>query len=51
MKDGEGAADARFREAAAALGHSFAGELQVGGNHVPLVRDGDVVYVSGQVPR
>ena len=44
-------ADARFQEAAAALGCSFEGELQVGGNYVPLVRDDDVVYVSGQVPR
>ncbi|MCE9657930.1 MAG: RidA family protein [Burkholderiales bacterium] len=44
-------ADARFQEAAAALGYSFAGELKVGGNYVPALRDGDLVYVSGQVPR
>ena len=44
-------ADARFLEAAAALGCSFDGELKVGGDYVPLLRDGDVVYVSGQVPR
>ena len=43
--------DARFAEAAAALGHSFDGELKVGGNYVGLLRDGDTVYVSGQVPR
>jgi enamine deaminase RidA (YjgF/YER057c/UK114 family) len=44
-------ADTRFAEAAAALGHSFDGELKIGGNYVPLLRDGHVVYVSGQVPR
>ena len=44
-------ADVRFQEAAVALGYAFDGELVVGGNYVPLVRDGDVVYVSGQVPR
>jgi enamine deaminase RidA (YjgF/YER057c/UK114 family) len=44
-------ADARFQEAAAALGYSFDGELKVGGNYVPLLRDGDLAYVSGQVPR
>jgi enamine deaminase RidA (YjgF/YER057c/UK114 family) len=44
-------ADSRFTESAAALGYSFDGELKVGGNYVPLLRDGHVVYVSGQVPR
>jgi enamine deaminase RidA (YjgF/YER057c/UK114 family) len=44
-------ADARFQAAASALGYSFDGELKVGGNYVPLVRDGNVLYVSGQVPR
>lgn len=44
-------ADTRFDEAAASLGHSFDGELKIGGNYVPLLRDGHVVYVSGQVPR
>ena len=44
-------ADARFEEAATALGYSFDGELKIGGNYVPLVRDGNVLYVSGQVPR
>jgi enamine deaminase RidA (YjgF/YER057c/UK114 family) len=44
-------ADARFQEAAVALGYAFDGELLVGGNYVPLVRDGDIAYVSGQVPR
>lgn len=44
-------ADRRFDEAAAALGYTFDGELQIGGNYVPLIRDGELLYVSGQVPR
>ena len=44
-------ADQRFRDAAAALGHSFDGEIRVGGNYVSVVRDGTTLYVSGQVPR
>ena len=44
-------ADARLTQAAADLGHSFDGELRIGGDYVPLVRDGDVIYVSGQIPR
>ena len=44
-------ADARFTQAAKDLGYSFEGELKVGGNYVPLIRDGNVVYISGQVPR
>jgi enamine deaminase RidA (YjgF/YER057c/UK114 family) len=44
-------ADARFSQAAQDLGYSFDGELKVGGNYVPLVRDGNTIYISGQVPR
>lgn len=44
-------ADSRFQEVASALGYSFDGELGVGGNYVPLVRDGATLYISGQVPR
>lgn len=43
--------DSRFMEAAASLGYSFDGDIRIGGNYVSLVRDGDVVYVSGQIPR
>lgn len=43
--------DAEFTKAAAALGYSFDGEIKVGGNYVPLIRDGHHVYISGQVPR
>jgi enamine deaminase RidA (YjgF/YER057c/UK114 family) len=44
-------ADTRFQEVASALGYSFDGVLKVGGNYVPLVRDGTTLYISGQVPR
>lgn len=44
-------ADSRFTQAAASLGYSFDGEIKVGGNYVSVARDGNVVYVSGQVPR
>jgi len=43
--------DARFRQAAAELGYALEGEIRIGGNYVPLLRDGDTVYLSGQVPR
>lgn len=43
--------DAAFASAAAALGLSFDGELRGGGNYALVVRDGSMVYVSGQVPR
>lgn len=43
--------DARFLEQAQALGYSFDGEIKIGGNYVPLVRDGHHVYLSGQIPR
>jgi len=43
--------DARFKEQADALGYSFDGEIKIGGNYVPLVRDGRHVYLSGQIPR
>ena len=44
-------ADQRFDELAQRLGYSFDGEIKIGGNYTPLVVDGDVAYVSGQVPR
>lgn len=43
--------DAEFTKAAAALGYSFDGEIKVGGNYVPMTRDGNYIYVSGQIPR
>jgi enamine deaminase RidA (YjgF/YER057c/UK114 family) len=43
--------DARFKDEAAALGYSFEGEIKIGGNYVPLMQDGNHIYVSGQIPR
>ncbi|MBI2307388.1 MAG: RidA family protein [Rhodocyclales bacterium] len=43
--------DARFSEEAAALGYSFDGEIKIGGNYTPLIRDGNHIHVSGQIPR
>jgi len=43
--------DSRFQAEAELLGHSFDGEIKNGGNYVPVVRDRDQVFVSGQIPR
>lgn len=43
--------DALFRQAAAALGFAPDAEIRIGGNYVPLLRDGHIIYLSGQVPR
>ena len=43
--------DSKFNAQATALGYSFDGEIRIGGNYAPLVRDGDHIYVSGQIPR
>jgi enamine deaminase RidA (YjgF/YER057c/UK114 family) len=43
--------DTEFTKAVAALGYSFDGEIKIGGKYVPLVRDGNTVYISGQIPR
>ncbi|SEN28702.1 Enamine deaminase RidA, house cleaning of reactive enamine intermediates, YjgF/YER057c/UK114 family [Pseudomonas sp. ok272] len=42
---------ALFDDVARHLGHRFDGELRIGGNYVPAVRNGNQVYVSGQIPR
>lgn len=44
-------ADERFAQAALELGHSFDGEIKIGGNYSPVVRDGQQLFVSGQIPR
>jgi enamine deaminase RidA (YjgF/YER057c/UK114 family) len=44
-------ADARFQQVAQELGHDFSGEIKIGGNYTPVVRDGHQLYVSGQIPR
>lgn len=43
--------DERFEAEATALGYRFDGEIKIGGNYVPVVRDGPLIYVSGQIPR
>ena len=43
--------ESRFAAVEAALGYSFAGEIKIGGKYVSVVRHGDQVFVSGQVPR
>ena len=45
------AADAAFTHAALAPGHSFEGEIRIGGNYTSLLKHGDTAYISGQVPR
>lgn len=45
------AADERFAQAALELGHRFDGEIKIGGNYSPVVRDGQQLFVSGQIPR
>jgi enamine deaminase RidA (YjgF/YER057c/UK114 family) len=42
---------ARFDQVAASLGYSFDGEIKIGGNYVSAVRNGNEVYISGQIPR
>ena len=44
-------ADERFAQAALELGHRFDGEIKIGGNYSPVVRDGQELFVSGQIPR
>jgi len=43
--------DLALTQAAQQLGYDFDGEIKAGGNYQPLTRDGDTVYLSGQVPR
>lgn len=43
--------DTRFAAIEKALGYSFDGEIKIGGNYTSTVQHGDVIYVSGQVPR
>ncbi|MGA8138787.1 MAG: RidA family protein [Pseudomonas gingeri] len=43
--------NASFDAIARELGYSFDGEMKIGGNYVPAVRNDLEVYVSGQIPR
>ena len=44
-------ADQRFNLIAEKLGYSFDGDIKIVGNYVPLVRNGNEIYISGQIPR
>lgn len=44
-------ADTQFQQLAQELGHDFSGEIKIGGNYAPVVRDGQQLFVSGQIPR
>ena len=41
----------RFEHAAQRLGYDFAGELVIGGHYVSLIQHGDIIEISGQIPR
>lgn len=43
--------DQIFNQQASELGYSFDGEIKIGGNYVPLLQDGNHIYISGQIPR
>lgn len=43
--------DALFQQTAKALGYNFDGDIKIGGHYVPVVRHGDQIYISGQIPR
>jgi enamine deaminase RidA (YjgF/YER057c/UK114 family) len=40
-----------FSQVAAELGYNFDDEIKIGGNYVPLMVNGNDIYVSGQIPR
>jgi enamine deaminase RidA (YjgF/YER057c/UK114 family) len=40
-----------FNEIAKELGHSFDGEIRIGGNYTSAVENDGEVYISGQIPR
>lgn len=40
-----------LEQAIAQLGYDFDGEIRVGGDYIPVVLDGNVAYVSGQISR
>lgn len=42
--------DEKYQAAQQRIGYQL-DELKVGGNYTPLVRDGNHVYISGQIPR
>lgn len=43
--------NALFEHVAKELGHRVDGEIRIGGNYASIVAHGDLVYLSGQIPR
>lgn len=43
--------DEQFHEVARGLGHSFEGEIRIGGNYVSLMENDGEIWISGQIPR
>ena len=41
----------RLAQAAQQLGYDFSGEIVIGGHYVSLIQHGDVIEISGQIPR
>lgn len=41
----------RFSAACAPWGEAFEGPIQAGGHYLPVLQQGETLYVSGQVPR
>jgi len=44
-------ADHRLEEQARLLGFALSEPIKIGGQYTPVLRDGDSLYVSGQIPR
>lgn len=42
--------DDLFLQKAQQLGYNFDGEIKIGGNYTSIVRDGNTLYISGQIP-
>jgi len=40
-----------FEQVAAEIGHSFDGEIAIGGKYVSTIEQADEIYISGQIPR
>lgn len=41
----------RFERAAQVLGYDFSGEILIGGHYASLIQHGDMIEISGQIPR
>ena len=41
----------RWAQAVQQLGYDFSGEILIGGHYVSLIQHGDVIEISGQIPR